>query len=130
SATSSAVALGHLLQGQARVWNDDYDGAAAAFRRAGEADSDCGLAYHRWSVAEAWKHDFAAALAAADAGLKKGPNLGPRGIEIVEAQRYYALRRGDSAVAAFQRVVLQDPDEIDGWLGLGDALFHFSGLGS
>ncbi len=130
SATSSAVALGHLLQGQARFWNDDYDGAASAFRRAVEADSGCGLAYHRWSVAEAWNHDFAAAVAAADAGLKRGPTLGSKWIELLEAQRYYALRRGDSAVAAFQRVVLQYPDEIDGWLGLGDALFHFSGLGS
>ncbi|MDQ3208896.1 MAG: hypothetical protein M3Q37_09870, partial [Gemmatimonadota bacterium] len=129
SATSSAEAVGHLLQGQLKFWNGDYDGAASAFRRAVEADSACGLAYHRLSVAELWSHDFAAALRAADAGLNRAPALSPKWVNLLQAQRHYALRQGDSAIAAFQRMVLNYPDEIDGWLGLGDVLFHFAGLG-
>jgi tetratricopeptide (TPR) repeat protein len=128
SATSSAEAVGHLLQGQLKFWSGDYDGAVAAFRRAVEADSACGLAYHRLSVAELWSHDFAAALNAADAGLNRAPELAPRWVDLLQAQRQYALRQGDSAIAAFQRTVLQYPDDIDGWLGLGDVLFHFAGL--
>jgi serine/threonine protein kinase len=128
SATSSAAALGYLLQGQAKFWTADYDGAAVAFGRAIDADSACGLAYHRLSVAEIWRHDFAAALRAVEAGLGRSPELAPRWVLLLQAQRHYAMRRGDSAIAAFQRVVLNRPDEIDGWLGLGDALFHFAGL--
>jgi tetratricopeptide (TPR) repeat protein len=128
SATSSASALGYLLKGQAKFSIGDYDGAASAFRRAVEADSGCGLAYHRWSVAEIWRHDFAAAIRAVNAGLDR-PGLEPRWLDLLQAQRHHALRRGDSAIAGFQRVVLNRPDEIDAWLGLGDVLFHFAGLG-
>jgi tetratricopeptide (TPR) repeat protein len=129
SATSSAAALGYLMQGQAKFSRGDYDGAAVAFRRAIDADSSCGLAYHRWSVAEIWRHDFAAALSAANAGLDRSGELATRWVHLLQAQRHHALRRGDSAIAAFQRVVLKHPEEIDGWLGLGDVLFHFAGLG-
>jgi len=128
SATSSAEAVGHLVQGQLRFWSGDTDGAASAFRRAVEADSACGLAYHRLSVAGLWNHDFAAALAAADAGLNRATELAPRWVDLLRAQRHYALRQADSAIAAFQRMVLVYPDDIDGWLGLGDVLFHFAGL--
>ena len=120
--------MGYLLQGQQKFWDGDYDGAASAFRRAIEADSACGLAYHRLSVAELWNHDFAEALRAADAGLSRGRQLSPRWVGLLQAQRQYALRQGDSAAAAFQRTVLNYPDDIDGWLGLGDLLFHFAGI--
>ena len=128
SATSSAEAVGYLLQGQQKFWGGDYDGAASAFGRAIAADSACGLAYHRLSVAELWNHDFAEALRAADAGLRRGRQLSPRWVSLLQAQRQYALRQGDSAAAAFQRTVLNYPDDIDGWLGLGDVLFHFAGM--
>ena len=128
SATSSAEAVGYLLQGQQKFWRGDYDGAASAFRRAIEADSACGLAYHRLSVAELWNHDFAEALSAANAGLSRGRQLSPRWVSLLQAQRQYALRQGDSAAAAFQRTVLNYPEDIDGWLGLGDVLFHFAGM--
>ena len=38
------------------------------------------------------------------------------------------MGRGDSAIAGFQRVVLDEPGSIDGWLGLGEALFHYGGV--
>ena len=128
SVTSSAEAVGYLRQGQQKFWAADYDGAASALRRAVEADSACGLAYHRLSVAQLWNHDFAEALRAADAGLSRGKQLSPRWLSLLQAQRHYALRQGDSAAAAFQRTVLNYPEDIDGWLGLGDVLFHFAGM--
>jgi tetratricopeptide (TPR) repeat protein len=129
TATSSASALGYLMQGQAKFSSGDYNGATVAFRRAVAADSGFGLAYHRWSVAEVWNHDFGGALRAVNAGLRR-PGLERRWVELLQAQRHYALRRGDSAIAGFQRIVLSRPDEIDAWLGLGDILFHFAGLGT
>ncbi len=128
AATSSTAAVGQLIQGQIHVWRGDHDAAAAAFRAAVAADSGCGLAYHRLSVAEWWRHDFPASFAALEAGLGRGDQIAPRWRDLMEAQRYFVLGYGDSAIAAFQDVVLNEPDEIDGWLGLGEALYHFGGF--
>ncbi|MGH7702711.1 MAG: protein kinase domain-containing protein [Gemmatimonadales bacterium] len=128
AATTSAAAMGHLLQGQARFWRDDNDGAAAAFREAVAVDADCGLAYHRLSIVEEWRHDFPAALAAVDAGLARRKRIGARWAQLLQAQRYYLLGAGDSAIAGFQEAVLDYRDDIDAWLGLGESLIHFGGL--
>jgi len=128
SATSSAVAIGRLMDGQAAYWRLDFDAASAAFRAALAADSDCLLAYHRLSVAEVWRHDNAAALDAVETGLRRAPGRAPRWAELLRAQRYYLMGQGDSAIWAFQEAVLDTPWEIDAWLGLGEALFHFGGL--
>jgi tetratricopeptide (TPR) repeat protein len=128
ASTSSIEAAGHLLRGQTKFWQEDYASAAAEFRAAVQADSGCGLAYQRLGVAETWNHDYPAALVALDAGLAHRDRLEPRWVNLLEAQRYYVLGRGDSAIAAFQGVVLDDRAEIDGWLGLAEALVHFAGF--
>jgi hypothetical protein len=125
TATTSAVAVGQLLRAQSHSWLGDEDGAAASLRAALDADSNCGLAYHRLSVAETWRHDDSAALAAVDAGLERGDRLGQRWLDLLHAQRHYVLGQGDSAIASFQDAVLNDNTDIDAWYGLGEALFHF-----
>lgn len=127
AATSSTAAVGQLIQGQASFGRGDFGGAAAAFRAAVEADSACGLAYYRLSVTEWWRHSFPAALAAVEAGLGRRGQIAPRWLDLMEAQRYFLMGHGDSAIAAFQDVVLNEPSETDGWLGLGEALYHFGG---
>ncbi|HEX5385234.1 MAG TPA: serine/threonine-protein kinase [Gemmatimonadales bacterium] len=127
SATSSAAAFGHLVQGQTDLFRDDYDGAAAAFRDAIAADPDCGLAYHRLSVAHEWRHDFPAAMAALAAGLAREQRLSAPAAELLQARRYYLLGQGDSAIATFQETVLDRPDATDAWFGLGESLFHYAG---
>ena len=122
--TSSAFAAGHIFDGQQKFWRSNFDGAAAAFRSAIAEDSACALAYHRLSVAEIWRHDFPAALAAAEEGLKRHP-FPSRWRELLEAQQHYARRDGHRAIESFQMSVRDDPANIDGWLGLGEALFHF-----
>jgi hypothetical protein len=124
ASTRSAFALRHLLDGQRMFWRSDFDGAAAEFRSAIEEDSACALAFHRLSVTELSRHDFPAALAAVDAGLRRHP-FPSRWNEMLEAQRQYARREGRSAIEGFQRSVRDDPGNIDGWLGLGEALLHF-----
>lgn len=125
SATSSPEAVGHLLQGQLKFWSGDYDGAASAFRQAVEADSACGLAYHRLSVVQTWRHDDSAALAAVDQGLARSDPMNRQSVARLKAQRHFVLGSGDSAIAAFQDAVLDDQTDIDAWYGLGEALFHF-----
>jgi tetratricopeptide (TPR) repeat protein len=123
SSTSSAFALRHLIDGQRKFWRSDFDGAVTAFQSAIAEDSACALAYHRLSVAEIWRHDFPRALAAAEAGLKRHPSAS-RWSELLEGQRHYARRDGRNSIEAFQQSVRDDPANIDGWLGLGEALFH------
>jgi serine/threonine-protein kinase len=128
TSTSSAEALGHLLKGQSDLWRDDFSTAAAEFGRAIQSDSTCGPAYYRLSVAQERQHEFPSALATVEAGLTRRPQLAPVWGQLLEAQRYFLLGAGDSAIADFQGVVLDDRDNIDGWLGLGESLFHLGGF--
>jgi len=125
--TASARALGQLIDGQAAFDRGDFDAAAFSFARAVEADSDCGLCYHRLSTVHEWRHDFSAAMGAALAGLARQARLRPHSADLLHAQRYYMLGQGDSAIAAFQELVLDRPDASDGWLGLAESLFHYAG---
>ena len=128
SATSSASALGHLLQGQAHFWRGDLDRAETEFHAAIEADSACGLAYLRLSVVQAWKFDYGAAVGSVDTALGRRDRMAPRWVSLLGAQRHLLLGSGDSAIAAFQNAVLDHRDDIDAWFGLGEALFHYGGL--
>jgi len=128
AATTSAMAAGHLLRAQGRFRQWDLDEAAVQLHAAIEADSGCGLGYQRLGVVETWRHDFPAALAALDAGLARRDRLTRRWVTLLEGQRYYVLGLGDSAIASFQSSVLDDRSEVDGWLGLAEALVHFAGF--
>ena len=125
AATNVLPAVGHMLQAQGRFWAGDLDAAAAELRKAVDADSNCGLAYQRLSVAHAWRHDFPAALAAADAGLRRADRMAPRWVQLLRAQRYLVLGYGDSAIATYQSAVLDNREDIDGWFGLGESLVHY-----
>lgn len=127
-ATPSGRAFAELLHGQTRFWERDWGGAVRGYSRAVEADSNFALAYHRLSVARTWQHDDSLALSAVEAGLTRARTAAPRWRELLQAQRYYVLRFPDSAVAAFQGTVLDHPDNIDGWFGLGEAMIHLGGF--
>src|SRR5256712_6868703 len=127
SASAAPEAAARLLEGRARFWGGDLDGAAAAYRRALEADSDLALAYHRLSVVETWRWDYPAARRVVEAGLARGDRLAPRWRELLEAQRHYVMRNANSAIADFQRLAADFPWMPDVWYGLGEALFHFAG---
>jgi tRNA A-37 threonylcarbamoyl transferase component Bud32 len=126
AATSVLPAVGHMLQAQARFWANDLDGAVSELAAAVEADSSCGLAYQRLSAVNGWRHDYPAALAAAEAGLRHADGMAPRWVQLLRAQRYLVLGYSDSAVATYQSAVLDDRDDVDGWLGLGESLVHYA----
>jgi hypothetical protein len=123
--TSSAFALAHLVQGQRKFRDANFAGAAADFERAIAADSNCAPAYHRLSVTRVWQHDFPAALAVIEAGLARRARAPADWVRLMEAQREYARRDGERAIALFQRSVVDAPANVDGWFGLSEALFHF-----
>ena len=115
-----------MLQAQQKFWANDLDGAASELAAAVEADSACGLAYQRLSAVHGWRHDYPAALAAAEAGLGERTGMAPRWAQLLRAQRYLVLGYSDSAIATYQSAVLDDRDDVDGWLGLGEALVHYA----
>ena len=127
AATTSPAAVNAMLDGQERFWDGDLDGAAAAYRRALAADPDLALAYHRLGVVETWQWDYPAARRTIEAGLARGDRLAPRWRLLLQAERHYVMRSADSAIAAFQLIVVDNPQLPDGWYGLGEALFHFGG---
>ena len=125
SATTSASALGHLLQGQKHFWSGDLERAAAEFQAAIKADSGCGLAYMRLSLVQAWQFDYGAAVGSVDAGLGLRERMAPRWVNLLEAQRHLMLGSGREAIDGFQNAVLDHRDDIDAWFGLGESLFHY-----
>lgn len=130
AATDAPAALSHFLLGRDLFRASDFDQAAAEFRRAIRADSAFLLAYHRLSVTETWspRWDFAAARAAVDAGLRWREEVAPIYGRLLDAQRRFVLREGARAITEFQWLTVDDPHLIDGWLGLGEALYHHRGL--
>ncbi|HLZ46519.1 MAG TPA: serine/threonine-protein kinase [Gemmatimonadales bacterium] len=128
SATNSPIALAELRRGKSLFWSFDFDGAAAAYRRAIAADSDAILAYHRLSVVETWRWDYPAALRVVERGLARSAALTPKWRELLTAQRYYIERQADSAIVAFQQLVADYPSLPDAWYGLAESVFHFAGF--
>jgi tetratricopeptide (TPR) repeat protein len=128
ASTEVMPAVGHMIQAQRKFWANDLTGAASELHAAVEADSACGLAYLRLSEAERWQHDYPAALQTVEAGLRRADRMAPRWAQLLKAQRYLVLGYGDSAIATFQSAVLDDRDDVDGWLGLGEGLVHYAGF--
>jgi tetratricopeptide (TPR) repeat protein len=125
--TSSPLALADLLEGQRRFAVTDFDGAAVALRRAIDEDPDFVPAYYRLAVVERWRWDHAAGLRAVDAALTRS-GLPPRWANILHAQRSYLLRDVRDALDGFEEVTLHYPELREGWLGLGEALYHYGGF--
>lgn len=127
-ATSSPTARMEIFRGQDRFWKEDFGGAVEAFRKAIRADSAFALAYHRLSVGEAWRGNYPAALAAADSGLRRRGSLPPYLQLLLQGQRHLVRRDAGQAISQFQASVQDHPTNVDGWLGLGEAMLHLGGL--
>jgi tetratricopeptide (TPR) repeat protein len=126
-ATSSPGALGHYLEGSRLFAEVQFDQAADAFGRAIRTDSGFVPAYYRAAVVERWRWDHEAGLALIDAALRR-PGLPPRWARLLEAQRAYLLRDTERTIALYADVTLHYPELLDGWVELGEALFHYGGF--
>lgn len=129
-ATTSPMAYAAVREGQRLLWIGDYHGAVAALERAIAVDPSYPLAYLRLSVARTWEWNYEAALEAVrehDGPWGRG-GAHARARELAEAQRFYARRMADSAIAGFQRTVRDQPENVDGWFGLGESIYHFAGF--
>lgn len=127
-ATTKPMAYAAVRQGQRLLGIGDYTGAATAFERAIEHDSSYALAHLRLSVARTWLWEYEAALEPVREGMAVWRQAYPLARDLARAQRYYVHRLADSAIANYQGTVRDWPENIDGWYGLGESIYHFAGF--
>jgi hypothetical protein len=125
--TESPIALFHLMEGQRRFAMAQFDAAAASFRRSIEADSGFVPAYYYVALAEQWRWAYAEGWDVLDLALRRGVSS-PAWRRLVEAQRHYLERDAAAALDGYQLVTLHHPELREGWLGLGEALYHYGGF--
>lgn len=125
--TASPRALLHLLEGRRHFGAADFDAAVASFERAVAADSTFVPAYYRLAVARQWRWTYDAGWDALEAAASRG-RASPRWERLLTAGRRYLERDAAGALAAYELVTLHHPELREGWLGLGETLFHYGGV--
>lgn len=125
----SPAAVMHLIDGQAHFSRDHVHGAIEQFESAVRADSTFGFAYFWLAFALAsgpsWDHD--AALLTLRNGLARRERLTRAERLLLEGARYYITRQADSALATFEELVQVHSEVPEGFLGLGEVIYHFGG---
>ncbi|MDB4892689.1 MAG: protein kinase [Gemmatimonadetes bacterium] len=122
--TRSSRALKHMVDGQRLFGAGDEKAARDAYRRALDADSLCVLALHRLGAIALLELQFSEALRLAAIGVRRTSPDDARMGYLLRGQRYLALSWSDSAVAEFRAAVVDDPDNVDGWFGLAQAMYY------
>jgi serine/threonine-protein kinase len=123
--TGSLPALRAYLEGEQYYRRGVFDSAAAAFKRATEADSTFALAHFRLAVSYGWLGGFqqqgmGAATAAAE---RFSDRLPPREQSLVRA--YGLFRQGRPEAADSMRAFLaRHPGDPDALYQLGESMFH------
>ena len=118
-------ALRAYLEGEAMMRGNRYREAAAAFRRALEADPLFALAHYRLSMVAAWSGESGAANEAADAlqhAVLLSNRLPEHERQLLEAR--LADQRGlpDDAGQRYRALIASAPDDWEAWFGLGETL--------
>jgi tRNA A-37 threonylcarbamoyl transferase component Bud32/tetratricopeptide (TPR) repeat protein len=123
--TGSLPALRAFVEGERKMENNDWPGAALAYRSALASDSTFWLAYYRYSLAEGWMGrdsppEFAGLL------YRHRQVFPERDRLLVEAWAADALL--PKKLDLLQAVVRRYPDYWPGWFLFGDALYHVGPL--
>jgi serine/threonine-protein kinase len=123
--TGSVPALRAYLEGEQYYRRGVFDSAAAAFKRATEADSTFALAHYRLAVAYGWLGGFqGGGMAAATAAAERfSDRLPPREQSLVRA--YALFRNGRPEAADSMRAYLsRHPGDADALYQLGESMYH------
>jgi serine/threonine-protein kinase len=127
-ASRSPDAIKLMVRGQQLFALGDVDRAREAYLAALRADSTCALAAFRSAFVLAWGFHYEEADSLLDAFSARRIPAATPGRLLARAQRFYVKRMADSAIRAFRQTVADDPTNIDGWLGLGESVFHLGWL--
>lgn len=122
--TSSLPALKAYLEGERQFRAFRLVPAIEAFQRAIALDSTFALAWYRVGSAAVWTLNGRLARQAAERVAVLAGRLSPRDRLIFTAFRSYIHGAADEAELRYRSVVSPYPDDVEGWLGLGEVLFH------
>jgi tetratricopeptide (TPR) repeat protein len=122
------VALKAYLEGEKLLRAGRPAAAKDAFRLSVAADSQFALGYYRLSVAADLNAERDMALGAAESAVRFGSRLSERERGLLSA--YYARLAGrlTDAERLYRRVVAGYPEDVEGWLGMGELLFEANPL--
>ncbi|MCY7380643.1 MAG: hypothetical protein LH467_15050 [Gemmatimonadaceae bacterium] len=121
--TSSLEALKAYLQGRNAYRANDLYSALAAFQSAVEADSSFALAWYGLASTASWMLRPDIERAAAAQAVRQSGRLSSRDRMLIDGFAAYTRGAADTAEALATSVV-QTYDDTDGWVLLGEVLFH------
>lgn len=127
-ASRSPEAVKLMVRGQQLFALGDADRAHDAYTAALRADPACALAAFRSAFVAAWSLRYDEADSLLEAFSSRPGKAGSSAALLTRAQRYFVRRMADSAIHVFRQAVADDPANIDGWLGLGESVFHLGWL--
>ena len=122
--TASLPALKAFLAGEQTLRIGDFDGAAADYERAVQADSTFALAWYRLSEAGEYLLRDDLATGAATAAERWSARLPERERTLLEAR--LAARQGhiDTALELLAGAARSHPDDVEAWTQLAEIRFH------
>jgi len=126
--THSLGALKAYLEGESAFRAGNFDAAVEGFQLAVAQDSLFALAWYRMSVAAEWLTRSDITRDAAEHAVRLADRLSEHDRLLLQA--LVVTRRGAGAEAErlFQNVVAVYPNDVEGWLQLGEAQFHYGPL--
>jgi DNA-binding SARP family transcriptional activator/TolB-like protein len=124
--TASMPALQSYLEGMSLLRQGRFDMAVDVFEQAVAADSAFALAHYRLCIAAAWAKRFDVTRLAAARAVRHGDHLLRRDRLLLEGVLAIHEGRPDEAEGLFRDLLGAYPDDVEGWLQLGEVLYHYS----
>jgi tetratricopeptide (TPR) repeat protein len=126
--TSSLPAAKAYYRGEASLGEGGFRAAIDAYEEAVQLDSTFALAHYGLAVAADMLGDDDAVLQAANRALQHSQHLPSRQRRLLTA--FVARHQGDVANARrlYAQLTTDYPADLEGWLGLGETLFHLNPL--
>ena len=125
---SGADPVAAFAEGERMMHAGRIGAAVDAFGRAVALDSSFALASYRLGIAASWNDQGDLSRSAIDASLRHADRLTDDERLLARAQRYYLNTEADSAYALLRRVLAHRPEQLEGWLQLGEVTFHYGPL--
>lgn len=122
--TASPPALRAYFSGERAFRLGRYRDAVAAFEEAVAADTGFALAWYRLAGARAAVAESGPAREASSRAMAHRDRLAPHDRLLVEAQDAWLCGRLHDAERCYLVAVSNQPDDVEAWYLLGDALFH------
>jgi tetratricopeptide (TPR) repeat protein len=122
--TESLPALKAYLAGEKLLRGGEMAAAAAAFEQAVAADPRFAFAHYRLAVATGWEDKQDESRRAAEQAVALAASFPERDRQLLAALHAYTRGAADEAEELYRDILRGYPDDVEGWYGLGEVLWH------